>query len=124
MTGPAAITWKGLTNKQGDGKLAVRASATSIVAIDGRRGSTHNVPIINGVADFDALPKGELIVRATPQATLFLQNESIGASPPARLVTLPAGDYTVKLVFQDKVKTARVRVTAGAQAEIRMNMTE
>lgn len=125
VSGPAAITWKGLSaNKQGDGKVMVRASATSITATDARRGSTHLVPIVHGVADFDALPRGELVVRAVPQAALFLANESIGTTPPAKSVSLPVGDYTVKLVFQDKVKTARVKVTADAKAEIRMKMTE
>ena len=63
-------------------------------------------------------------MRAVPHAALFLASESIGTTPPPKPVTLPVGDYTVKLVFQDKVKTARVKVTAGAKAEIRMKMTE
>lgn len=82
-------------------------SRSSPSAIDARRGSTHTVPIVNGVADFNAPPTGELIVRATPRATLFLANESIGSTPPAKPVTLPV-----------------VHVTAGAKAQIHMKMTE
>lgn len=124
VVGPATVTWKGLGNKPGDDKITVRASALTVIAVNARHGSTHDVPIVDGVADFNALPKGELVVRATPQATLFLANESIGTTPPAKPIKLPVGDYTVKLVFQDKVKKARVNVTAGARAEIRMKMTE
>lgn len=124
VIGPASLTWKGIDNKRGDSRITVRASALNVVAVDARRGSTHTIPIVKGVANYNALPKGELVVRATPRATLFLENDSIGTTPPAKPVKLPVGDYTVKLVFEDKVKTARVHVTAGAKAEIRMNMAE
>ena len=124
VKGPASIVWKVIGgNHQGPGTATVRTSAPSVIALDSKRGSTHNVPIIDGVADFRALPNGKLVVRASPDAQIFLGTDLVGSVPPTKTLTLPHGDYSVRLVSKAKVKTQRVRV-ADAPAEVRVRMDD
>ncbi len=125
LKGPAHVSWRLPGGKSASGGSArMPARAKSLTAVDSARGSTHEVPIVDDVADFAALPTGTLRVQAVPFADVSLGKESLGQTPPLPPVTLPAGSYKVTLRWQGVTKTVRVKIEGGKQAKVAEKMDE
>lgn len=124
VKGPASMVWKAIGgNHEGPGTVTVRASAPNIIALDSKAGSTHTVPIVDGVADFRALPNGKLVVHAPPGTQIFLGPKLLAATPLPKPLVLPYGDYTVRFVWKSKVRTQRARI-AEETAVLRVRMDD
>ncbi|MBI1944890.1 MAG: serine/threonine protein kinase [Deltaproteobacteria bacterium] len=126
LKGPAQLVWRlpGGKSARGAGSARLAAKVKALTVVDSRRGSTHEVPIIGDVADFEALPTGTLRVQAVPFADVSLGKEVLGQTPPLPPVTLPVGSYKVTLVWQGTSKTVTVRVERGKQARVAEKMAE
>ncbi len=123
LKGPPSVAFRAAgAPRRGPGSGRVRSGARTVVAVDGRRGSVHVVPIVDDVADFNALPTGTLRVSAVPYAQVFLGGEAVGQTPPPRPITLPVGTYTVKLVWEGHTKVQKVTIDKGKTAELRVKM--
>lgn len=127
LDGPASVKWSTVDGKYlGQGAViaaAVPEGTTSVVAVDGRRGVRSAVPVKDGVADYAALPKGELVVRARPWADVTLGIEALGQTPITG-VPLVAGTYKVELVWNDVKKVKSVKVAPGEKASLQVDMRE
>lgn len=71
--------------------------------------------MIAGVADWDALPRVPLLLRARPWASVRLGEEELGQTPlqPVRVVP---GRYRVVFEQEGRVVTRVVDVRAGVEA--------
>ena len=114
LKAPAAIHWREGSVSLGDGTrgAAVKRSTSYLTAIDGKRGVRSRVPIVRGIADYGALPKGRIQVRVTPYADIFLGSEPRG-STPYHDVEVVAGEYTVTLKNRGYEEKRTVTVKAG-----------
>jgi hypothetical protein len=101
--------------RQGAGVAAVPAGTRRVVGFDPRRGVQSEVPIDGGVADWDALPRVPLLLRARPWASVRLGEEELGQTPlqPVRVVP---GRYRVRFEQDGRVVTRVVEVRAGLEA--------
>jgi serine/threonine-protein kinase len=114
LKAPSSFEWRDGKRVLGKGSVTaeVPPGVARLVAIDGRRGSRHDVPIVAGVADVAALPRAHLQVRAFPFAEVSLGSERLGTTP-LNDVTLPAGTYAVTLRYEDRTERRTVTLSAG-----------
>jgi hypothetical protein len=70
------------------------------------------VPIVDDVADWDALPSVQLLLRARPWATVKLGDELLGQTPLQPVSVVP-GRYVVRFERPGQVVTRTVDVRAG-----------
>ena len=75
------------------------------------------VPIVRGVADYEALPKGRIQIRAVPYAEILLGSEPRG-STPYQDVEVVVGEYTVTLRNKGRTERRTVSVKAGGVAKV------
>ena len=120
---PAAIRWSSEGGKAlgaGAGSVKVAPSAKALVAFDNKRGVKSTVPIVNGVADYGALPRGKLQPRANPYAEVFLGTESLGQTPfpPVDVV---AGTYVLRFVHDGKEQKKTVEIKAGGVQRVNVD---
>lgn len=121
--GPSSVVWKVGRKKLGKGNGTVKAPAgTSVlVALDTSTGGLTQVPVKNGAADYASVGKGTLSLRIKPWAKASIGGRTLGTTP-LDPVSLPAGRYQVKLVWNDVVKTETVTVQAGRTAVVKADM--
>jgi hypothetical protein len=114
VRGPARIQWllQGRVARSGAGALEVPGTARSVQARDSRRGVTSTIPIVDDVADYDALPRASLLLRARPWAKVSLGEESLGQTPLQPVEVVP-GRYTVRFTRPDKEVVRTVEVGSG-----------
>ena len=122
--GPASVIWRTTSGKrigQGSAPLDVPENATSLKVEDKTTGGKNTVPIVNRVADYDALGKGGLAFRIRPWAEVKIGRKNYGTTPldPIRLV---AGTYRVKLKWESKEIVKTIRIEKGKQATIKQDM--
>jgi serine/threonine protein kinase len=120
------VSWRAPGGKKklgsGSGTVAAPKDATALNAVDNRRGVTVKVPIINGVADYNAMKTEKLVVRARPWANATLGGEKLGQTP-FEPVSLAPGRY--KLVLEWEGKTTERTVVArkgGAKIVVAVDM--
>ena len=119
LRAPEHVRWLEGTAALGGGNLSVplKRSTTSLTAIDGKRGVRSRVPVVDGVADYGALPKGRIQIRATPYAEIFLGTEARG-STPFHDVEVVVGEYAVTLKNKGRSEKRTVTVKEGAVARV------
>ncbi|MCC7073476.1 MAG: serine/threonine protein kinase [Deltaproteobacteria bacterium] len=119
LRAPAAVRWLDGNDALGSGNLSVKLKRGTayLSAVDRKRGGRSKVPIANGVADYGALPKGRIKVRATPYAEIFLGTESRG-STPYHDVEVVAGEYTLTLKNRGREERRTVTVKPGEVARV------
>jgi serine/threonine protein kinase len=117
LRGPARIVWSvgGRTLRSGPGTVAVAAGTRRVVGFDPRRGVQSEVVIDDGTADWDALPRVPLLLRARPWANVWLGDDELGQTPlqPVRVVP---GRYRVRFERDGVVVVRVVDVRAGSDA--------
>ena len=116
---PSDIQWQlgGKTVGRGNATLKLPADANSVTAYDSKRGGRSNVPVVNGVADYGAMPHGKIHPRASPFADVFLGKEALGTTPFAA-IDVVAGKYTLRFVHEGKEETRTVDVGAGETEKV------
>ena len=119
LKAPAHIRWQDGPRALGEGstRASVPRAATSLYAVDPRRGVRSRVPIVRGVADYEALPKGRIQIRAVPYAEILLGSEPRG-STPYQDVEVVVGEYTVTLRHKGRTERRTVSVKAGGVAKV------
>lgn len=114
--GPARIRWKAgdVVVGLGEAKFTVPKTQKSLLAEDLRRGFSTEVPIVDGVADYNAVPSGTvIIVRKGEGILISLGQDDISTQ---RKLTLPVGRYRFKVVSSRGVaKETTIEVAAGKQ---------
>jgi serine/threonine protein kinase len=122
LRGPARIAWSagGRALRNGPGDVVIPAGTKRVTGFDPRRGVQSEVVVSGGVADWDALPRVSLLLRARPWANVRLGDENLGQTPlqPVRVVP---GRYRVRFEQDDKVVVRVVDVRADA-AEVKVNV--
>lgn len=121
---PAGIQWFAGAKQLGKGGATFQlpADTTSLIAVDSKRGGRATVPIVNGVANYGALPKGKIHPRANPFAEVFLGSELLGTTPFAA-VEVVAGKYTLRFVSEGKEEQRIVEVNAGETVKVAVDFT-
>ncbi len=116
---PAGIQWQsaGKGVGAGTGTIKVALGTTSLVAVDKKRGGRSTVPVVNGVADYGALPRGKIHPRANPYADVSLGSEPLGTTPFAP-VEVPIGTWSLRFTHNGKTETRSVDVTKGTVAKM------
>ena len=117
LRAPSSIKWFDKRATIGKGNARATTAASSLIAIDSARGGRSVVPIKNGVADYGALPKGKLQVRAFPFAEVWIGNEKRGATPFPD-VELVQGEYTVTLKYEGKTEKKKIVIKGGATERV------
>ena len=102
-------------------QLLVPADTAAVVAVDGATGGRSTVPVVAGKADWNALGKGRLAVRAQPYADVKLGAKNLGTTPFDPLA-LPVGDYKLVLNYEGKLVEKTFSITAGKETTIAVNM--
>ncbi|MCC7069783.1 MAG: serine/threonine protein kinase [Deltaproteobacteria bacterium] len=122
---PGRIQWRQANKSvgRGSGSIKVAKGTTQLQAVDTETGGVAQVSVTNGVADYGTVQNGTLIVRVRPWAEVSIGARKLGTTP-IDPTALPAGSYTVKFVFEDKVKTRNVTLKPGQQAVITIDMRE
>ncbi len=115
VKGPPTVTWDLPPGGVAPGARTVRARHL-------KYGSVHDVPIRDGVADFDALGTGRIEFRVVPYAKVSIGTRALGTTPFLPVV-VPAGRYTVTLRFDDRVREESVTVQADQTARVKVNFT-
>lgn len=116
---PGGIQWQVDGRGAGAGTTTIRVpvGTTSLLAVDKKRGGRSVVPVVDGVADFGALPRGKIHPRANPYAEVFLGSELLGTTPfPA--LEAPVGSYTLRFVHDGKQEKRTVEVTKDAVVRV------
>jgi hypothetical protein len=113
LRGPDRVRWSlgGRPLRSGPGSATVPAGTRVVQGRDPRRDVVSNVPIVDGAADWDTLPRVPLLLRARPWATVRLGEEDLGQTPlqPVRVVP---GRYRVRFENDGRVITRTVVVAA------------
>ncbi len=119
LRAPAAVRWLDGDAALGSGNRSVKLGRTTrfVSAVDGKRGVRSRVPILHGVADYAALPRGRIKVRATPYAEIYLGAEHRG-STPYHDVEVVAGEYTLTLKNRGREEKRTVTVKPGDVARV------
>ncbi|OGQ25620.1 MAG: hypothetical protein A2138_22485 [Deltaproteobacteria bacterium RBG_16_71_12] len=119
LRAPATVRWADAAASLGSGarRATVKSSTAFLTAVDVKRGVRSRVPVVRGVADYGALPKGRIQVRATPYAEIFLGSEPRG-STPYHDVEVVAGEYTLTLKNRGREEKRTVTVKAGEVARV------
>ncbi|MBI1946348.1 MAG: serine/threonine protein kinase [Deltaproteobacteria bacterium] len=114
LRAPPAVRWADGATALGGGdrRVVLNAATRFLTAVDGKRGVRSRVPIVKGVADYGALPRGRLQIRATPYADILLGSEPRG-STPYHDVEVVAGEYTVTLRNRGREERRTVTVKPG-----------
>ena len=122
---PGRIQWRhaGKTVGRGSGTIKVAKGTTQVQAVDGETGGVAQVNVMNGVVDYATVPQGTLVVRVRPWAEVSIGAKKLGTTPMDPAV-FPAGSYTVRFTFEDKVKTRNVTLKPGQQSVITVDMRE
>ncbi len=110
---PARIRWKARDEivGLGSGVLTVPVGTTMLIAEDLRWHSLASVPVKDGVADYEAVPKGIIqLVRTSDRIKVMLGDDDISKQ---RRVNLPPGRYLVKIENGAKRKEIPVDIVAG-----------
>ncbi|MBI1945484.1 MAG: serine/threonine protein kinase [Deltaproteobacteria bacterium] len=114
---PQQVKWldakTGKALGSGNATLSLDAGAKRVVAHDTKRGGKTVVTLGAGPIDYAKLPHGQLQVRASPYAEVFVGKERLGTTPLSG-VSLVAGSYTVKLVWEQKSESKNVDIKADA----------
>lgn len=114
---PSHVKWldarTGKALGSGNATLSLDASAKRVVAYDTKRAGKTTVTLGADAVDYAKLPRGQLQVRASPYAEVFLGKESLGTTPLSG-VSLVAGSYTVKLVWQQATETKTIEIKPDA----------
>jgi eukaryotic-like serine/threonine-protein kinase len=115
VRGPGRIQWLsgGRALRPSAGAVEVPTGTRSLQARDPRRGVTTPVPVVDDVADYDALPRASLLLRARPWAKVSLGEESLGQTPLQPVEVVP-GRYTVRFTRPGKEVVRTVEVGTGA----------
>jgi hypothetical protein len=79
------------------------------------------VPIVDGVADYGALPQAQLLLRARPWAQVSLGSEALGQTPLAPVKVVP-GRYTVTFTKEGVVVQRDVDVDGGGTVKVNVDM--
>ncbi len=109
---PARVRWSvgDTVLGVGEGSLSVPAGTRTLRAEDLRRRIAHDVPVVDGVVDYGALPTGNvLIVRAGPKARVLLGDDDVTT---VRRLPLPVGRYRFRVVRPGQTKEIPVEVAA------------
>jgi hypothetical protein len=113
VRGPASVQWLlgARALRTGPGTVEVPAGTPTLRARDARRLVTSAVPVVDGVADYDGLPRRELLLRARPWAVVTLGADRLGQTPLAP-VSVVAGRYTVRFEQESRIveRTIDVRL--------------
>lgn len=119
LRAPAGVRWLDGTDVLGSGNLRVQVKRTTrfLTAVDQKRGARSRVPVVDGVADYGALPKGRIKVRATPYAEIFLGSEARGSTPYQDMEVV-TGEYTLTLKNRGREEKRTVTVRPGDVARI------
>jgi hypothetical protein len=120
---PSSVSWKVRGAGNGSGTIHVARGTSKITAVDGETGGTINVPVVDGVAEYGAVPTGTLNVRVKPYADVEIGRKKFGTTP-IDPVTLKAGHYTVHLVRDQMTKNIGVDVKAGSTATVTADMRD
>lgn len=122
---PSRVVWKlsGKTVGRGNDTLRLPKGTTRVQAVDGETGGIAQVSVVNGVADYGAVPKGTVILRVKPWAEVSIGGRKLGTTP-IDAVVLPAGSYTVKLVQDDKTKTKTLDIKGGQSVTVTVDMRD
>jgi hypothetical protein len=116
VAAPASVRWRG-TRVRGGGVVDAPVNAKTLVAVDD---GVHEVPIVDGKADFAKLPTGTLPVWLPPAGgEVFLNGKSLGRAPIKPLV-LVVGSYKLRAVDAAKQQTATVTVRPGTNPPLRL----
>ena len=123
--GPTKVSWRAGKKTLGKGaqSFKVPKGTTRLTAVDGETGGVSEVAVVDGVADYQSLGTGTVLVRVQPWANIELGNKKLGETPVDRL-TLPAGRYTFKLTREALTKTASVDVKAGGNAIVNVDLRD
>jgi serine/threonine protein kinase len=124
-TAPASVRWKNGKTVLGKGTTTLKVPTTtkSLMAEDAVTGGRVSVPIVDGRVSHEALGKGTLDLRVRPWAKVSVGSRALGTTP-LDAVSLPAGDYTVSLEWEGKVKTKRVSLSKGKLTTLKVDMRE
>ena len=114
VQGPARVQWRlnGRLLMIGPGSVDVPSGTRALQAREPQRGVVVVVPIVDDVADWDALPSVQLLLRARPWATVKLGDELLGQTPLQPVSVVP-GRYVVRFERPGQVVTRTVDVRAG-----------
>jgi hypothetical protein len=117
VQGPDRIRWAlgGRPLRNGPGVAVVPAGTRALQGRDPRRDVVSPVPIVDGAADWDALPRVSLLLRARPWASVRLGEEELGQTPLQPIRVVP-GRYRVRFENNGRVVLRTVDVEAGAEA--------
>ncbi|MDP2345230.1 MAG: serine/threonine-protein kinase [Deltaproteobacteria bacterium] len=112
---PTRVRWRAgdVVVGVGSGPLTVPAGTRALIAEDLRRGFTVEVPVLDGEANYGALPTGVvLLVRTNEKTVVTLGDDDVSLQRKLKLV---AGRYRFKVVRGDRVKETTIEVQAGKE---------
>jgi len=121
---PDAVLWQSTKGKalgKGGAGVVLPDGATSAIAVDSSTGCRSVVNVSDGKLDYGALGQGRLVVRAQPYAEVKLGGRHLG-STPFDPVSLVEGECTVTLSYEGKKVDKPVKITAGKEAVVAVNM--
>ncbi|MCC7074275.1 MAG: protein kinase [Deltaproteobacteria bacterium] len=110
LRGPAGVRWtssKGKALGAGSTSAEVPGDATSVVALDVKRGVKTVVALDDDVADYAKAPRGKLDLRAFPFAEVFLGSEGLGLTPLPPISAV-AGSYKIRFVYKGREEVRTV----------------
>ena len=112
---PDRIRWTagGVVLGVGSGRLTVPEGTKTLTAEDLRRGLKVDVPLVEGVADYSALPTGTVqLVRTSDKIKVTLGSDDISVQRKLKLVV---GRYRIKIVRGNAVRETTIEVLAGKE---------
>jgi hypothetical protein len=127
VSAPKSITWvseSGRVLGRGTATLTVPASDVRVVAVDAKRGGRTRIEVQEGKSiEYDALPRGQLLVRAKPWARVRVGEDDLGMTP-LEPVSLVAGTYRLHLEYNDRTQDREVVVEAGQVTLVKSDLTK
>lgn len=124
LVGPPWVRWSAGGKALGAGTLEARVHKKLVTALDTSTGGKIGVTVKHNEARFDAVPKGTLEVRAEPYADVFLGTRALGTTPLKPRPELPAGEYRVRLRYEEQERTVPVVIRTGQNTVVRVDMTD
>ena len=102
-----AVHKEGKALGAGSTSAEVPGDATSVVALDVKRGVKTVVALDDDVADYAKAPRGKLDLRAFPFAEAFLGSEGLGLTPLPPISAV-AGSYKIRFVYKGREEVRTV----------------
>ena len=121
---PNNVRWlyKGRVVGKGNSVLKLPRGARTVVAFDTRRRVKTQVSVKSGL-DYRKLPRGKLLFRVHPFATVYLGGDKVGVTPKLSEMSAVAGTYeSIKFVNGDRTMTKRATLSAGGRVTVKANL--